>query len=150
MHFHRDAGRGPRHEQDVAIDIHLEQAIAAVQEAPDAFLGGPGEQQRQDLQSALEALDQRTAASDAYESSIVGSAVYGFTAKGSVLGETGRNPVAAQIPSSVLQAQIALVKAAKAAVTDPSPATLAALHAASADLGSVQAGVAPIPGPEQP
>jgi len=136
--FHRGAGRERPDAQDIAVEVRLEQDITMVQHATDAYLGDPVERQRQKLLSALESLDRRTAASDAYEASVVDSAVYGFTAKGSVIGETSRNPIAEKLPTSVLRAQIALVKAARSAVTDGGPATLDALRAANAELASLR------------
>jgi len=136
--FRRDAGRESPEAQDIAVEVHLEQDITMVQNATDAYLSDPSEQQRQELLSALESLDQQTAASDAYEGSVVGSAVYGFSTKGSVIGETNQNPIAEQLPASVLRTQIALVKAAKLAVTDASPATLDALKAANTELASMR------------
>jgi hypothetical protein len=134
----RHADREHPEDGEADVDVHLEQDITMVQQATDAYLGAPGERQRQALLSALESLDRRTAASDAYEESVVGSAVFGTSSKGSVIGETGSNPIAEEVPASVFRAQIDLVKAAKAAVTGPSPSSLEGLRAASAALASAQ------------
>jgi hypothetical protein len=138
VNFHRDAGRQSPEAQDVAVEVHLEQDITRVQHATDAYLSDPSQQRRQELLSALESLDQQTAASDAYEGSVMGSAAYGFSTKGSVIGETSQNPIAEQLSGSVLRAQIALVKAAKSAVTDAGPSTLDALRAANTELTSMR------------
>ncbi len=130
-------GENPE-DAEADVDVHLEQDITMVQQATDAYLGDPSERQRQVLLSALESLDRQTAASDAYEESVVGSAAFGFSSKGSVIGETGSNPIAEVVPTSVLRAQIGLVKAAKAAVTGPGPSSLEGLRAARAALASAQ------------
>jgi hypothetical protein len=136
--FGHHADHAEPDDQEVDVDAHLEQDITVVQHATDAYLNNPGEKLRQELLAALEALDQQTAASDAYEASVVGSAAFGFSPKGSVIGETSRNSIADELPGSVLRAQIALVKAAKAAVTEPGPATLDALGIASSSLAAMQ------------
>ncbi len=138
VNFHRNARRESAEAQDIAVEVQLEQDIAMVHHATDVYLGDPSDQQRQNLLSALESLDQQTAASDAYEASVIDSAVYGFSAKGSVIGKTSQNPVTEQLPASVLRAQIALVKAAKSAVTDANPVTLDALRAANTELASMR------------
>ena len=96
----RHADRENPEDLEADVDVHLEQDITMVQQATDAYLGDPGERQRQVLLSALESLDRRTAESDAYEENVVGSAVFGFSSKGSVIGETGSNPVAEEVPAS--------------------------------------------------
>jgi len=138
MLFGRHADRARPEDQVVDVDVRLERAVAQVQQASDAYLDDPSQGLRQDLLEALEALDRQTAAADAYQASFVGSARFGDSSKGSVIGETGRNPIAEEIPSSVLRAQVALVKAAKAAVTEPGPTTFGPLRAASSALGAVQ------------
>jgi len=134
----RHADRENPEDLEADVDVHLEQDITMVQQATDAYLGDPSERQRQVLLSALESLDRQTAASDAYEENVVGSAAFGFSSKGSVIGETGGNPIAEEVPASVLRAQIDLVKAAKAAVTGPGPSSLEGLRAARALLASAQ------------
>lgn len=136
--FGRNADRAKPDDQEVDVDTHLEDDISVVQHATDAYLNNPSQELRRELLSALEALDQQTAASDAYEESIVGSAVLGFSPKGSVIGETSRNSIAEELPGSVLRAQITLVKAAKAAVTEPGPTTFDALRTASSSLAAMQ------------
>jgi hypothetical protein len=136
--FGRHADRAAPEDQEVDVDIHLEQAIAQVQSATDAYLDNPSQELRQGLLEALGTVDQRTAASDSYEASIVGSAAWGFASKGSVIGETGQNSIAEELPGLVLQAQATLVKAAKAAVTEPGSATFDALGTASSSLAALQ------------
>jgi len=121
-------------DQTVDVEVHLENDIKLVQSTTEAFLDNPVEVQRLELLSALEILDQQTAASDAYEADIVGSAVFGHAYRGSVIGETSQIPISNAVPSSLFQAQAGLVKAAKAAVSDPSPNALGNLGTALATL----------------
>jgi len=144
--FGRHADRARPDDQEVDVDVHLEHDITAVQQAADAYLDNPGQVVRQELLAALEALDRQTAAADAYQANIGGSAVFGFSPKGSVIGETGQYPLAEELPGSVLRAQITLVKAAKAAVTEPGPTTFDTLRSASLSLTSMQP---PEPGGER-
>lgn len=108
-----------------------------VQQAADAYLNNPSQVLLQELLAALEALDQQTAAADAYQANVSGSAVFGFSPKGSVIGETGQYPLAEKLPGSVLRAQIILVNAAKAAATKPGPTSFDTLRAASLALASM-------------
>ena len=146
MLFSRHADRAQPEDQAVDVEVHLERDIAQVHLASDAYLNNPSQGLRRDLLAALEALDRQTAAADAYQASFVGSAMFGYSPKGSVIGETGRNPIAEELPGSVFRAQVALVKAAKAAVTEPGPTTSAALRAASMSLAAVQ----PLEGDAEP
>jgi hypothetical protein len=123
---------------EVDVDLQLERDITSVERATGAYLGNPSEKLRQELLSALEALDEQTSASDSYEQSVVDSAVFGFTSKGRVIGETSQNPLAEELPGSLFRAQVLLVKAAKAAVTDPGPSTLDGLRSASSSLAALQ------------
>jgi hypothetical protein len=138
LHFGHHDDQSEPVEQEVDVEIRLEHDITLVQDATDAFLGNPSEASRQSLLTALEGLDRQTAASDAFEESIVGSAVFGAPIKGSVIGETSLNPIAEELPSSVFRAQVTLVKAAKAAVESPGTDTLHALHLASSSLTSLR------------
>jgi len=79
----------------------------------------------------VERLDNQIDLSDAYENSAIGSAAFGYSSKGSVIGETSSASAAEDIPESVLRAQTLLIKAARREVTSPTPETLADLRAAS-------------------
>ena len=75
-------------------------------------------------------LDEQIDRSDAYESSVIGSGALGYSAKGSVIGETSSASPAEDIPEAVLRDQMVLVRAAKREVMAPTPDTLADLCAA--------------------
>ena len=125
-------------DRKVDVDVHLEEDITLVQTATDAFLNNPEEGRWQALLSVPARLDRRTAASDAYERNVVGSAVFEHADEGSVIGETSQNPISMEVPSRLFQAQLALVKAVKVAVTDPNPKALQTVTTASAALTATQ------------
>lgn len=117
-------------DEDVAVAAALEFDIGSVEESIEAYLKDPSVTLRKQLLVGLERLDQQIDNSDAYESSVIGSAAIGYSDKGSVIGETSGHSAAEEVPESVLRAQTALVKAAKREVTAPTPDTLADLTAA--------------------
>jgi hypothetical protein len=134
MFGHR-AKRQPDHEQDfeVDVDLNLERDISTVEQAVESYLQNPNESLREDLLAALEELDAQTAQSDDYH----GRLVFPFAApESSVVGATSPSSVGKQMPSDEFQAQVALVRAAKNAVTRLTPDTLADLRAASETLGA--------------
>ena len=132
--FGRHRNRASAEEQELAVDVNLEQDIGAAEQSIQSFLANPGEGQRKDLLAVLERLDSQIDHSDAYDNSILGSGALGLTTKFSVIGETSSHPMAEEVPSAEFQAQVALVKAAKRAVTQPNSDTMAALQTASAAL----------------
>ncbi len=125
---HKKKADGP--ETHVAVDATLEGDVAKVEQSVDDYLRDPTDDSRRSLLAALEALDAQTAQSDAYGASIVGSGALGYAWKGDVVGETSLDPLVDEVPSAELAAQFELVKAAKAEVRGPTPATFAALQAA--------------------
>jgi hypothetical protein len=86
----------------------------------------------------LEELDDRTGQSDAYAGSVIGSGAVGYASRGEVLGETSIDSVVDEVPGAELNAQVALVTAAKDEVRGPTPDTLAALRSASATLAAAR------------
>jgi hypothetical protein len=128
------------HEEIVAVDATLEGDIARVEQEVAAYLQNPTDGSRRSLLQSLEALDAQTAASDAYGQSVVGSGAIGYASKGQVLGETGLDPVVDEVPGAELSAQLALVKAAKDEVRHPTPATLASLQEAHAEVVTARGG----------
>jgi hypothetical protein len=122
--------------QEVCVDATLELDLGAVEHSIEAYLKDPSVEMRNELLAALERLDQQIDRSDAYESSVIGSAAIGYSSKGSVIGETSSASPAEDIPESVLRAQTVLIKAAKREVTAPTPDTFADLHAANQTLSA--------------
>ena len=121
-------------DEKVSVDANLELDLGRVEVSIEAYLKDPSVELRNELLSVLERLDRHIDLSDAYESGIVGSGAIGYSAKGSVMGETGSASPAEDIPESVLRAQAVLIKAAKREVTLPTPDTLADLRAADQAL----------------
>jgi hypothetical protein len=129
--------------ENVSVDAILELDLGTVEQSVEAYLEDPSLALRHELLAALERLDQHIDRSDAYESSVIGSAALGYSAKGSVIGETSTSSPAEDIPEAVLRAQTALIKAAKREVTGPTSDTFADLRAANQALAAVRSREAP-------
>jgi hypothetical protein len=125
-------------EQRLLVEATLEGVIAHVERAVAAYLANATDSTRQSLIAALEQLDAQAEQSDAYESSVIGSAALGFASKGEVLGETSIDSVVDEVPSTELNGQFALVKAAKEEVRGHSSGNFAALNSASAALAATR------------
>jgi hypothetical protein len=129
---------GGEKDDEVAVDVTLELALGATEEAIETYLTDPSPSLRTQLLTALETLDQQIDSSDAYEKSTIGSAAFGYSSKGSVIGETSSVSAAQEIPGAELRAQMVLVKAAKDEVRAPTAETLAELRAAHHALAAVR------------
>ncbi len=121
-------------DEEVSVDANLELDLGTVEQSIEAYLKDPSVDLRNELLAVLQRLDQQIDRSDTYESSIIGSAAFGYSTKGSVIGETSSASPAEDIPESVLRAQTVLIKAAKREVTAPTRDTLADLRAADQAL----------------
>lgn len=126
------------HDDEVAVDAALELDLGTVEASIEAYLENPSATLRNELLAALENLDQQIDRSDAYGSSIVGSAAFGLSAKGSVIGETSSTSATEEISGAELRAQILLIRAAKQEVSAPTPQTLTELRAANRALATVR------------
>ncbi|HLN17380.1 MAG TPA: hypothetical protein VK277_11615 [Acidimicrobiales bacterium] len=125
--------KGPSPPEELPVEYHLEQDIATVQASISTYLEDPTEDRRRMLLADLERLDDQTARADTYTS--FKAAWTRFAVPGSsVIGATSDQAMAEEVPDPVFQAQVALVKAAKKAVTDGTPEALDALRTASAAL----------------
>jgi len=133
---HKKQTRGE--DERIQVDIALEGGLARVEQSVAEYLEDPTGTTRQSLLAALEELDDQTAQSDAYEGSVIGSGAVGYASKGEVLGETSIDPVVEEIQIAELNAQVALVTAAKDEVRRLTPETLAALRSASATLAATR------------
>jgi len=134
--FGRHRDNEPAQNTEADVEVHLEWDIDAVQQAVTAFLENSSDGSRQSLVAVLDRLDNQVDLSDSYAASIAGSPLFGQAPKGDVLGETSSHSMAEEIPGAVLRAQVALVRAAKIAVQDPSPNTLEDLRTCSASLAA--------------
>ncbi len=123
-------------DEDVSVDATLELDLAKVEQSIERYLRDPSVDSRNELLALLERLDQQIDRSDAYESSALGSAAFGYSSKGSVIGETSSASPAEDMPESVLRAQTVLIRAAKREVTAPTPDTYAELRAANQALSA--------------
>jgi cell division septum initiation protein DivIVA len=125
--FGRRAKNEERGEEDVEVDIDLEGDLSAVENAVEDYLQSPDAARHKDLLAALEELDEQIAQGDAYMATLR----FPFVgAPSSVIGATNSSSPGEEVPSSAFQAQVALVKAAKNAVTRLTPEILSDLRAA--------------------
>ena len=121
-------------ERLVPVDATLAQYLQKLESEVDAYLQHQTSERRQALEEALARLDAQTAASDAWIVGVTNTASWGVDAKGTVIGETGDFPIAEDVPSAQLNAQIELAKAAKQVVQNDTPQTVRALTQARAAL----------------
>ena len=129
-----EQGDGDRRVQPV--DASLEDDIARVEASVTDYLREQTGEARQALLGALERLDEQADEGDAYRASVIGSGALGYAGKGGVVGETGIDSIVEEVPSDELNAQFALVRAAKDEVRQPTRATFAALQGAVATLAA--------------
>ena len=121
-------------ERLVPVDATLAQYLQKLESEVDAYLQHQTSERRQALEEALARLDAQTADSDAWIAGVTNTASWGVDAKGTVIGETGDFPIAEDVPSAQLNAQIELAKAAKQVVQNDTPQTVRALTRARAAL----------------
>jgi len=136
--FGQGRNRHPE-EKELAVDAALERVLSAAEQAIELFLENPTDSRHQELVSALEEVDRQTEASDAFSESVVGSGAVGYSTKFSVIGETSANPIGEEVPTSVFQAQIALVRAAKNAAADRTEDKISTLRRANGTLAGLRA-----------
>lgn len=133
----------PRDDRTVEVDEGLEAGLVDVESAVVSYLVRITDASRDSLASALQAIDAETSASDDFRSrlnavaSLTGMAGLG-TSSLDVFGQTRRFPVVNQVPLPVFQAQVALVRAAKSEIREPSPATLDALESTNEQLAAMR------------
>jgi hypothetical protein len=122
----------------VQVDATLERDVARIEQSVAGYLKNPTDTARSSLLAALEALDEQTDQSDAYEGSIIGSGAVGYASKGEVVGETSIDSVVDEISDAGLQAQVAFVRMAKNEARQPTTESFAALQAAQAALAATR------------
>ncbi len=135
--FGRNKGQSDG-DENISVDATLEHDIEQVEASIAKYLETPTDMTRRALLEVLERLDDQTDQGDAYESSVIGSAAWGYASKGEVLGETSIDPVVDEVAGAELKAQVALVKAAKNEVRRPSPDTFSVLQSAVAALAAAR------------
>lgn len=133
----------PRDDRTIEIDEGLESRLVDVESAVVTYLVRITETSRDDLATVLRALDADTSASDAFRShlnavaTLTGMAGLG-TSSIQVIGQTSRFPVVNRVPLPVFQAQVALVRAAKSEISDPSPETHDHLESTNEQLAAMR------------
>lgn len=135
----RDADHVAPVDRAVPVDATLQRDLRLVESAVDAYVEQQSAERLRELEDALARLDARTADSDAWIAGVTNTASWGIDPKGTVIGETGNAPIVEDVPGSVLNAQIELVKAAKEMVRDATPKSLGVLIEARAALDAVRA-----------
>ncbi|HVA05503.1 MAG TPA: hypothetical protein VNG12_02060 [Acidimicrobiales bacterium] len=138
--FGHHRGAGTSQPSDAQVEIHLELDLHEVEETVVAFLENPTDGSRHAMLAELDKLDAQIDLGDAYAASVVDSGIFGQTSKGSVLGETSSHSITEPVPGAVLQAQVALVRAAKNVVRarGADATALTELRAASDSLKALQ------------
>jgi hypothetical protein len=121
-------------DQEVQVDATLASLLRAVESEVDAYLQDQSPERLRALDAALADVDAQTAESDAWIAGVTNTASWGIDPKGTVIGETSNVPIAEDVPSAELNAQIELVKAAKLVVQGATPQTVGGLQAARAAL----------------
>ena len=129
--------------EEVDVDATLELHLGAVESSIASYVKDPSTGLRSQLLAALERLDQQIDASDLYEASISHSGAWGYSAKGSVIGETSDVPTVEEVPGSEFRAQTALIRAAKREVSAPTPDSLAELREAQDALAACRGRIPP-------
>jgi hypothetical protein len=135
--------RQNRGDEEVDVDATLESDLSGVESLIESYLKDPSVDLRNQLLAALEHLDEQIDASDRYKGSISRSGAWGYSAKGSVIGETSDVPIVEEVAGSEFRTQAALIKAAKQEVTTPTADSLAQLRAANEDLAACRSQVPP-------
>jgi hypothetical protein len=137
--FGHKAEQRPGVDEEIPVDATLEIDIRDVEQAVDEYLQNPTESSRKALLKALEQLDDQTASADAYSGQFRVTSRYGLDGGSLVLGATSSHPITEDVESDELRAQVELVKAAKAAVTNQTPKTLEALRSSAVAISGVRA-----------
>jgi len=135
--FRRGGRRQDAPDQELEVDFHLESDIESIATLVLSFLQRPNDEStRKALSSELEVLDDHTASADSYSNF---KAVWVRLARpgSSVIGATSDCSPGEDVPSPEFAAQLNLVKAAKNAIRDATPDTLAELQITSDDLADV-------------
>jgi Ser/Thr protein kinase RdoA (MazF antagonist) len=121
-------------DRTVPVDAALAQSLRELESEVDAYLQHQSSAHLRALGEALARLDALTADSDAWIAGVTNTASWGVDPKGTVIGETGNFPIAEDVPSAELNAQMELVKAAKQAEQNDTPQAVRTLEQARAAL----------------
>lgn len=128
-----------RHQHDrpdrlLDVDHALVSALENVEDAVRIYLESLSEIDLRALRDALAQLDDLTAASDQWAQSMGSLGAWGYVSKEVAVGQTSTTPVIDHEDSSLFQAQVNLVQAAKALLQQPGSGSVEDLRAAWEDL----------------
>jgi hypothetical protein len=127
-----------RHDQVMAVDVRLEDSIRGIEGLVGGYLHSPqDEATRQALLAELEKLDDQTARADAYKD-LRAVAVRYQVPRSELIGATSDTSTGEDVPGAEFKAQVALVKAAKEAIRNPTTEARSALRRASDELAEVR------------
>ena len=136
--FGRRKRGGASRDQVVAVDVQLEEQIRAVEGLVGGYLRSPqDEATRQALLAELEKFDDQAARADAY-SNFRSVLVRYQVPRSWLIGATSDASVGEDVPGAEFKAQVALVKAAKDAIRDPTAEAQSALQRANDELAEVR------------
>ena len=125
-------------DQVMAIDVQLEDHIREIEGRVGGYLRSPQDQAaRQALLAELDKLDDQTARADAY-GNFKAVLVRYQVPRSPVIGATSAASTAQDVPSAEFKAQVALVKAARNAIRDPTAEAQSALQRAHDELAEVR------------
>lgn len=129
---------GASQDQVMAVDVELEEHIRTIEGLVAGYLRSPqDEATRQALAAELEKFDDQTANADAYSN--FRSVLVGLQVPRSwLIGATSDASIGDDVPSAELEAQVALVKAARNAIRDRTAEAQSALQRASDELAEVR------------
>ncbi len=122
----------------MAIDVRLEDRIRGIEGLVGGYLRSPhDEAARQALLAGLERLDDQTARADAYSDFRAVTVRYQVP-RSELIGATSDTSTGEDVPAAEFKAQVALVKAAKDAIRNPTAEAQSALRRASDELAEVR------------
>jgi hypothetical protein len=126
----RDEDTKPE-EREIDVSHELEYDLSYVEQAIDEFLDTFSDSARNAMRVSLEHVDELCEASDIYQRRF--SIPYPRP-RSSVVGATSLNPIVEEVPGSIFEAQVDLVKAAKHVLAKTTAESLADLRSAVTTL----------------
>ena len=122
----------------MAVDVQLEDHIRKIEGLVGGYLRSPQDEAiRQALVAELENFDDQTARADAY-SNFRSVLVRYQVPRSWLIGATSDASIGEDVPGAEFKAQVALVKAARNAIRDPTAEAQSALQKANDDLAEVR------------
>jgi len=136
--FGRRKRDGASQDQVMAVDVQLEDRIRTIESLVGGYLRSPqDEATRQALVAELEKFDDQTARADAY-SNFRAVLVRYQVPRSWLIGATSDTSIGEDVPGAEFKAQVALVKAARTAIGDPTAEAQSALQRANDELAEIR------------